>query len=138
MELKDEVLLAEEVQRITEELEREVSRNQNLSSELNTLERTIKRRTYIFEVYAALLFFATATIGCYFLYQTTFNRKTTRQCYLEQQTLSLPAYKVLRVVEWGADRTIAISSSMDEAIFQALKHGCQMSNSLIGEKNTKE
>lgn len=131
MDFKDETLLAEEVHHLKAAWEQEIIRNKKLSSELNDLERNTKRRVYIFELYAVLLLIVTAVVGGYFLFMTTFYQQTTQACYVEQRQLSLPVFVITRVIHWGMDRDVAVSSSLSEAVGQARMQGCQFPNSLL-------
>lgn len=64
--------------------------------------------------------------GLFYLIYRGLNSKVTGDCYITSENRQTRVFVARQTVDWGFDRILGVSSSMDEALRMARKQSCRV------------
>lgn len=125
--MEDEILLAEKVGSLQEQLAAERKKTEKLYCEIRDIQRA-HARSHVFQATLALSVIALVIALPVFLgYNYLFHRKNTNHCYIEQSTYQVSGFGVYREVDWGMDTRLAVHTSYPEAFQMLQAQNCEVS-----------
>lgn len=118
--MNNEAVMAERVGQLQQE-------NEELKKKLKDLKWQHAYKRFWTSAAGAVGVFA-FVCGLFYLIYNSIHSKVTNDCYIASEIRSVRIFVVRQTVEWGSDRILGVSSSMDEALGIAKKQSCRMSN----------
>ena len=124
--MEDEILLAEKVGSLQEQLEAERRKNANLYCEITDIKRA-HALSSVFQATLALAIIALViALPVSLGYNYLFHSKNTNRCYIEQSTYQVSGFGVYREVDWAMDTRLAVFTSYSDALAMLKEQNCKV------------
>jgi hypothetical protein len=124
--MEDEILLAEKVGSLQEQLEIERRKCGELLYKIGELKREHLRSSVFQTVIALVIIALIASLPIYFGYQYLFNKRPTGYCYIEQSTYNVGGFGVYQEVDWAQDNRLGVFFSYPEALEMLQSQNCEV------------
>jgi len=124
--MNDEAVMAERVGQLQQE-------NEELKEQLRDLKWSYNYRRFWTSAVGAVSALA-VVVGLFYLIYNGLHSKVTDNCYISSENRQVRVFVVQQTVEWGSDRLLGVSSSMDEALKIAKKQSCRVKSYGTAEK----
>jgi hypothetical protein len=116
--MRDDTIMAERVGQLQQE-------NEELKRELKDLKWRHANKQ-VWHIACGVVVTLAVVFGLFYLIYNGLHSKVTNDCYIESETRQVRVFVIRKTVDWGSDRLLGVSSSIDEALKMAEKQSCQV------------